>query len=159
MYMDAARSAREAGYSAKTAKHIGYQLLREDQVQCVIHELIEKQSDRLALKSDDILLGLLRIAAFDPFDIFNDNGTLKQLSQIPPEIRKSIAGMKWKDGKLEELKLPDKVRSYELLGKHKRLFADVQVLEGEVTLRERIALGRRRALKRRQDDESSDDRK
>lgn len=144
-YLDAQRAAREAGYKETSAKQQGYELLHEDSVQCMLRVLAEEQSKRIAIESDQILGGLMRIATFDPIEIFNDNGTLKKLSEIPPEVRRAIAAMKWKDGKLEEFKLPDKVRSFELLGKHKRLFADVQVHEGEITLRERVARGRRRA--------------
>ena len=138
----------KAGYKASpTLKRTLYELLHEPVVKCQLAYLKSLRSKRVAVEADQILGGLMRIASFDPIDIFNDDGTLKKLSQIPPEVRKAIAGMKWSDGKLVEFKLPDKVRSYELLGKHKRLFADVQVHEGEISIRERIARGRRRALK------------
>ena len=71
-------------------------------------------------------------------------------------IRQAIAGMKFKDGKLEELRLPDKVRSFELLGKNQRLFTDVLRHEGDVNIRERIARGRRRAMGKEESDEGSD---
>jgi phage terminase small subunit len=139
------RAAVEAGYSKKAAKSVAYGLLRNESVQCLIQERASKRAQRMDLRGDDILYGLLRIARFNPKHIFNDNGTMKPLSQIPDEVAEAIAGLKFKDGHLEEIKLPDKVRSFELLGKHKRLFADVQVVEGELTLRERIARGRRRS--------------
>ena len=47
-----------------------------------------------------------------------------------------------------KVKLPDRLKALELLGKHLRLFADVQVQEGSISLRERIARGRRRAMKK-----------
>ena len=147
IYLDGAKAARGANYSKNSARQIGLELLHDDAVQCVIQELVAERSRRTQVQGDDILLGLLRIARFNPKDIFNDDGSMKKLSDIPDEIAEAIAGMKFKDGKLEELKLPDKVRSYELLGKHKRLFADVHVVEGEMTIKERIARGRQRRKK------------
>ena len=59
------------------------------------------------------------------------------------------ARLKFKEGTLEEIKLPEKTRAWELLGKNRRLWTDVIRHDGGINIRERIARGRRRALGKR----------
>lgn len=148
---DAARATEEAKYRSRKLAHAGFKLLARADVQCELKHILSKTTEQLALQASDVLNGLMRIALFDPADILNDNGTIKPLSEIPQVVRRAIAGMKWKDGKLEELKLPDKVRSFELLGKNKRLFTEVFRHEGDINITERIARGRRRAMSQKED--------
>lgn len=154
VHYDATKSAIEAGFSKRSAKSIGHATLQRPEVRCYLESLQLKQTERLQVDADDILTSLLRIARFDIADIMTDDGSIKPLSYVPPEIRRAIAGAKFKDGKLVEIKIPDKVRSLELLGKHKRIFADVNVIEGELSIRERIARGRRRAMGRGDSEET-----
>jgi len=144
-HFDTSRAIAEAGYSRPNARKTGYILLQRLDVKCELRWILSKTTADLELKASDVLGGLLRIAQFDPADIFNDDGTLRPLSQVPKHIRQAIAGLKFKDGRLEELKLPDKVRAHELLGKNQRLFTDVFRHEGDIDIRARIARGRRRA--------------
>lgn len=151
-----AGAARAAKYKARDLGHQGYELLGRADVSCELKHVLGKVTKRLELKSADVLDGLLRIARFDPADVFNDDGTLKKLSLIPVEVRRAIAGMRFSpEGQLIEIKLPDKVRSYELLGKNKRLFTEVFRHEGDINFTERIARGRRRAMGKEAEDEGS----
>jgi len=142
---DTTESVAGAGYSRRVGRKAGWDLLQRLDVKCELRWILSKTTEDLELRASDVLGGLLRIAQFDPADIFNDDGTLRPLSQVPKHIRQAIAGLKFKDGRLEELKLPDKVRAHELLGKNQRLFTDVFRHEGDIDIRARIARGRRRA--------------
>ena len=144
--LNASAAAKRAGYTGRWIGSQAWQLLQKTPIQEAIHKAAALRSKRTLITADMVLAGLYRIAFFDPADIFNDDGTLKKLSSIPKPIRQAIAGMKFSEGKVIEIKLPEKVRAYELLGKHRRLWTDVVKHEGDINIRERIACGRRRAL-------------
>ena len=108
-----------------------------------------------------IIKELTAIGLVDIAGAFNPNGTLKAIDDIPVEIRRVISGLevketfidtpdgkKW-DGYLKTVKMNDKIKSLELLGKKLNMFATTLKVEhsGVVThsvekfdLDERLAL-------------------
>jgi hypothetical protein len=64
------------------------------------------------------------------------------------EVRKAILGVDVAEGKhgdrTRKIRVPDKVRCFELLGRHLKLFTEVHRLEGDLDVRSMIAEGRKR---------------
>ena len=74
----------------------------------------------------------LGIASIETIDLFKGTG----------QNRKLI-------GRTQKVRLPDRIRALELLGKHLRLFTDVVRHEDDINIRECLARGRRRAMGKR----------
>lgn len=87
----------------------------------------------------EILLELANIAFVDPADIYNSDGTVKDLHQIPIQARKAISKIETKElyrpdgthvGATYSVRLEPKIKALELLGKHAQLFQDTIKING-----------------------------
>jgi phage terminase small subunit len=104
--LNAAESARRAGYSPKAAKEIGARLLTKANIAEAIEKGVEKKMSKADISAERILDELASIAFLTP----------EQLDAL-----KSIKG-------------GEKMRALELLGKYHTLFTDRIEQSGEVTI-------------------------
>lgn len=99
-----------------------------------------------------VLKGLLEIAQVDIAEAYSEDGnTLKSIHEIPQALRRSISGIEVLEefemvdgrrvftGYTKKLKFWDKTKSWELLGKHLKLFTDKIELNGNFTLEDLVA--------------------
>lgn len=131
---NATRAAIAAGSTIGSAAVLGYRLLRKDKILKRIEELTAGRNQRILLEGDEILGELKRIGDFDPRQIFEDNGTVKDPKDWPIDLAKAISSIEVKEifakgGKLigytKKVKFWDKTKALELLGKNKKLFVEV----------------------------------
>ena len=126
--LNGTQAAIRAGYSATGANVTGVRLLSNPTVAALIAAGKEKQADRLEVRADTVLREILRIATTDLAQAFDESGNLLPIHQMPEDVRRAIASVKVRtddDGSLvREVKLWDKPKSLELLGKHLKLFVD-----------------------------------
>jgi len=135
--LNATQAAIRAGYSPKTAQEQSSRLLSKAIVAEFIQQLMDARSKKTEVSSEVVLRELLSLATVDLSLAYDENGNLKQIHDIPPEVRKAIAGVETyyeRVGKDEEgnpdlctvkkLKFWDKTRALELLGRHLKLFTD-----------------------------------
>jgi hypothetical protein len=86
------------------------------------------------------------VSSVDPLDFFNPDGSYRALADIPPEARRAIKKIKYKQlygedvngirtvvGSIMELELWDKMKAHELLGREKMLFKETKAIEHNVT--------------------------
>lgn len=59
---NAARAARAAGYSEKTARAIGHSLLQKERIQTAIASALDEQKKRTLIEADQVLKDIERIA-------------------------------------------------------------------------------------------------
>lgn len=149
--LNAKRAAARAGYSEKTAQEQGSRLLSKVNVQQRVQELMEKRAKRVEISSDKILAELARIAMTDISVAFNERGELKPLKDIPKSVRRAIASVEIEQlfegfgrdrtqiGYTKKVKLWDKLKALELLGKHLKLFTEKHEHELTGTLADLIA--------------------
>jgi phage terminase small subunit len=104
--LNAAESARLAGYSPKAAKEIGARLLTKANIAEAIEKGVDKRMEKADISAERILDELAKIAFLTP----------EQLDAL-----KSIKG-------------GEKMRALELLGKYHTLFTDRIEQSGEVTI-------------------------
>lgn len=125
--LNATQSAIRAGYSVKTADVQGCRLLGNVKVQARIAELNSERIERVQTKADYVLNRLLEIDSLDVADILDDRGDILPVSQWSKAWRTTIdsfdiISMRSVDGILSTLlksvRLPNKLRNLELLGKH-----------------------------------------
>lgn len=133
------QAAIRAGYSETSAAELAYQLIHKTSCKAFIDELIKAQNEQLQISRADILRELLIIGKTDISKAYDSKGNLLPIDAIPEEIRRAIAGIKVfeefegygkdrvKVGETRELKLWDKPRALELLGRHLKLWTDKTV--------------------------------
>jgi phage terminase small subunit len=125
------QAAIRAGYSERTAEQQASRLLRNVKVSKLVRENIGKGTEKLEVDVDRILRELLAGAHLDPIDLFDDYGNLKPLSEIPAYARRAITCIDFYTQRRGEeaqpvckLKLLDKAKCLELLGKYKAIWTE-----------------------------------
>lgn len=126
--LNATQAAIRAGYSPDTAMEQGYQLLQKTSVSNAISQAIAHRSRRTGITQDRVLQELAKVAFVNANDVIDlDSATVRQ--NAAEEDLACIQAVKVKTSESEmgssserEIKLADKLRALELLGKHLGLF-------------------------------------
>ena len=128
--LNATQAAIRAGYSPASAGSIGYELLKKPDIRARIDKGIAEQERRTGINADRVLRELGRIAFVSAPDLVNmDDATLKEgasaddLAAIASVKVKTIQGPMG-DGFEREIRLADKLKAMELIGKHLGMFTD-----------------------------------
>ncbi len=125
MDLNATAAAKRAGYSEKTACEQGSRLLANVKVQEEIQKRQVKLQSKLEITQERVLSELAAIAFANGTDFatINANGliSVKATSQVPKEKLPAVAVIKYSTTGVE-IKLHDKVRALEMLGRHLGLF-------------------------------------
>jgi len=131
--LNATQAAIRAGYSKKTAQQIGAENLSKPVIQAEIQKRQVKLQNKLEITQERVLQELAAIAFANGADFAKvvNTGLLPTVEMIPtdelaPEKLPAIAGIKANQYGVE-VKLHDKVKALELLGKYLGTF------EGGVT--------------------------
>jgi phage terminase small subunit len=75
-------AALAAGYSPSTAKSKCYQIINKPEVKAFMRQLLEAAWDEERMEVKEILARLARIARIDPRSFFNEDGTVKNPSEL-----------------------------------------------------------------------------
>ena len=125
--LNATQAAIRAGYSERTASRIGPELLGKTCVQEAIASALAARTQRTQIDADHVLRRLAEQDAADLADIIDDDGTVKPISQWPAVWRRGlVAGIEVVTvgnaekglGEITKLKLADRMKNLELLGRH-----------------------------------------
>nr|DAS18373.1 MAG TPA: Terminase small subunit [Bacteriophage sp.] len=128
--LNATQAAIRAGYSPHTAKDIASQNLAKLNILAEINKKLAERSKRTGVNQDRVVRELAKIAFVNAADVIDDrNATVKPTAT--DDDRACIQSVKVKimdsdKGTMEEreIKLADKVRALELLGKHLGMFKE-----------------------------------
>ena len=85
---NASEAARRAGYSAKRADAIGYDLLRNTEIRAAVDARLQEVAEKAGLSVELVRASLVRELNFDPAKAFNADGSLKQIHEMDPDTRK-----------------------------------------------------------------------
>lgn len=134
--LNATQAAIRSGYSKKTAEKIGSENLKKPEIEAAINAAKDQRSQRTKIDADWVLNRLAEEAEADVADIFNENGDIKPVREWPKIWRQGlIAGMdvealfegfgedREQIGFVKKLRISDRVRRLELIGKHVRVNA------------------------------------
>jgi len=132
--LNATKAAERAGYSPKTAYSQGQRLLKHVEVSQAIEEAQKARVEKTETDAAFVLRRLVDEVSADLADLYNDNGSLKPVKEWPLIWRQGLVagietetlrprGKQDEDGEGEEtvvmkVKLSDRVKRLELLGKH-----------------------------------------
>ncbi|MCW2284939.1 phage terminase small subunit [Rhodoblastus acidophilus] len=136
--LNATKAALEAGYSAKTAKSQGQRLLTNVDIADAISAAKKSRSERTEITADRVLHELAAIAFLDPAKVFTPTGEVRSLEDMDESVRRAIASVETissSDGDaistVRKVRMNDKLRALELLGKHLQLWVERVKLGGE----------------------------
>lgn len=146
---NASRAYKAAYKSCKsdlTARTNASKLLTKTNIQKYISEKQKEIEEKTEITQKKIIQELAKIALFNIKDIYNENGTLKKVTELDDDTAKAISGVKilQKAGAMKislsktkdeipiehipeqtiEFKTNDKTRALELLGKHLGMFKE-----------------------------------
>ena len=133
--LNATQAAIRAGYSPDTAKSIGSENLTKPDIQARIAKAMAERSRRTGVNADRVVMELAKIAFVNASDVIDaETATLKP--DAAPEDTAAIQSVKVKtfgeDGLEREIKMADKLKALELLGKHLGMFKDKVELSGSL---------------------------
>lgn len=133
--LNATQASIRAGYSESTARQIGSDNLSKIDIQNRIAELMEQRRTDVKVDANYVLKRLVEIDSLDVADIVNENGDIKPISQWSKAWRTSVNAIDVSvintgdiEAFLKKVKMPDKLKNLELLGKH----IDVQAFKEKV---------------------------
>ena len=90
---NASEAARRAGYSAKRADAIGYDLLRNTEIRAAVDTRLQEVAEKAGLSAELVRASLVRELNFDPAKAFNADGSLKQIHEMDPDTRKVLSSV------------------------------------------------------------------
>lgn len=129
--LNATQAAIRAGYSEKTARSIGQENLTKPDIQAEVQRMMRKRVEMVDRSAADVVKALEKIAFFDIKELYNEDGSLKPINELPDHIAVAICGVEFEtsvneDGEVvtepKRYKLADKKGALELLGRHLGLF-------------------------------------
>jgi phage terminase small subunit len=135
--LNATQAAIRAGYSARTARQIASENLTKPDIKAVVDAALEERARRVEVKADDVLRELLRVGLADPARLIGEDGRLLLLGDMPEDVRRAVASIEVEElfegrgedrehiGTLRKVKLWNKNEALRDLGRHLKLFTDV----------------------------------
>lgn len=126
------QAAIRAGYSPQTAGAQAYDLLKKPEIKAEISKL-GKEAEFDAAR---ILKEIGRLALVDIGQAFTKEGALKDLADMPEDVRRCISAIEYEDlfegrgedrqkvGDLVKVKFWDKTKALEMAGKFLKLFTE-----------------------------------
>lgn len=125
---NATRAAIAAGYSEDTAYSIASENLKKPEIQEALKEEIDERAKRVGITQDIIIRELAKIAFADINDFveYTPDGhiVLKPSEKIDGTVLQEVSETRFGNKKI---KLHDKMKALELLGKHLGMYKDVYI--------------------------------
>lgn len=121
---DGQAAAVRAGYKPKHARIVASQLLSIPWIKEEMQEQLEAREKRSLITADRILRELYELSIVDVNNAYNENGSLKDIHDIPKNIRRSISSIETFEeyqGKGNERELIGYIKKIKLWNKNKAL--------------------------------------
>ena len=139
--LNATQAAIRAGYSQKTARQVGAENLTKPVIADAVAKAQASRSERVQIDADWVLTRLASEATADLADIYDEDGGLKPVHDWPliwrqglvagieaVEEFETVDGERRSIGMVRKVKLSDRIKRIELIGKH----VDVQAFKDQI---------------------------
>lgn len=131
--LNATQAAIRAGYSPDTAKSIGSENLTKPDIQARIAKAMAERSKRTGVNADRVVIELAKIAFVNAVEVIDPKtATVKEgaSSDDTAAIQSVKVKTFGKDGLEREIKMADKIKALELLGRHLGMWNDKLQVSG-----------------------------
>ena len=140
--MNARASAMEAGYKEHQAQNAAQRLLADRLFREEIERQIQEANEKNLVNREFVVTELARVAGFDPAKMFDANGALLDMGAWPQGASKAIASFdvqelysgsgakKEQIGTIKKVRVWDKLKALELLGKTLMMFREDDPQQG-----------------------------
>jgi phage terminase small subunit len=140
------RARPDIGYN--TARTEGSKLLAKPNIQQQIYKLNEERKKAIKIDSEFVLNELYRIASTDVIGLFNDDGSVKPIQEVPEDLRRAVSSIEVLEyfegygddreqvGFIKKIRLWSKDSSLDKLGKHLKLFTEKREISASKSLEE-----------------------
>ncbi|MDE7233568.1 MAG: terminase small subunit [Ruminiclostridium sp.] len=131
--LNATQAAIRSGYSAESASEIGSENLRKPNIRARIDTEIAERSKRTGVTADRVVRELAKLAFVNATDVI-DTQRVEVLEKASRDDTACISAVRIKIGENfteREIRLCDKTKALELLGKHLGMFSDNVKLSAE----------------------------
>lgn len=122
---NATQAAIRAGYTVKSARSTASKMLKVEEVKQRIEELKDERLQTARIDAAYVLNRLLAIDRLNVKDLLNDDGDLKDVKDWSEDWQTSIQALDIQVSTTggvrtltKKIKLPDRLRNLEMLGKH-----------------------------------------
>jgi phage terminase small subunit len=135
--LNATQAAIRAGYSPKSAHAIATENLQKPAIRARVDAALAEQSKRTGVTADRVVRELARVAFANSQDVIDyDNATIKadatrDDTAAVASVRVKTTPTAYGNGIEREVKMHDKLKALELLGRRLGLFTDNVNLTGE----------------------------
>lgn len=136
--LNATQAAIRAGYSPESAGSIGSENLTKPEIRACIDKAMAERSKRVGVNSDRVVRELARLAFVNAADVIDtDAVTIKKEASEDDTacisyIKSRSASSDGSEAVECEIKLYDKTKALELLGRHLGMFTENVNLSGEM---------------------------
>ena len=131
--LNATQAAIRAGYSPDTAYSIGNENLKKPEIKTRIDKAMAERSKRTGVNADRVVMELAKIAFVNADDVIDFKTATVKEGALPEDLA-AIQSVKVKifgeDGLEREIKMADKIKTLELLGRHLGMFKDKVEVSG-----------------------------
>jgi phage terminase small subunit len=135
---NSAQACIRSGYSKDTARVIGCNLLTKVNIQNRIAELLKDISIKNQIHESQIISELKKIAFSDISNYVNEDGLIKSFEDNDTTVISELNTIEMENEKKgytktsKKIKLYDKIKSLELLGRYKGIWIDRMKFDGEI---------------------------
>lgn len=145
--LNGAKSAIYAGYSEATARQQAHQLLQEPEIEEYLRILREEEAKKADISKEKWLSELKKIGFSDIRELYSTDGAIHNINQIDDETAGAISGVKSKEmfdgggkkvGDIIEVKMHDKLRALDTIGKHLGFFEKDNRQKADIIVRPKI---------------------
>lgn len=146
---DARKAAERAGYSVNSSYRTAWEILAREDVSLYLARLQQQRFTERVIDMDTIMQALSTIATYDIGNMIGRDGNPLAVHDLPEELRRALQSIKFQkqyvtietrtfngDGdetvevretvttQVVEIKMPDRLKAHELLGRHYGMFND-----------------------------------
>lgn len=146
--LNATQAAIRAGYSEKTAASIGEENLKKPEIAAAVAKKTQVQLAKTDLTAERTLEEMRRLAFSNVQDLFDEKGNLRPIHMLTREQAACIASVEViiknaqaGDGHTDtvhKIKVWDKTRTLEMLGKHFALLTEKVQHSGGLTIKHEL---------------------
>ena len=136
--LNATQAAIRAGYSPDTAYSIGSENLKKPEIRARVDKAMAERSKRTGINAERVVIELARIGLVNPRKLINLNAATIKEDATEDDLA-AVSSVKVKtipteDGDIveREVRLYDKNKALELLGRHLGMFKDKVQVSGEL---------------------------